>query len=202
MKKATIASVAVTLLLLMFACGEEEGVTPRAPDRVEPTTPANVLKNVAISFNQRDVNLLKAMLGPSFVFYFDPRDVGQRPPGKTYLIPESWSRTEFLQAAKNMFDKAYAINLSIPTGRVGTPGENETTYRADNISLSLLVMIDELNGFIADGGYCNFEFERYESAGGKKYWRLTGWWDRTSEFFDEYPGVEPVSLGKVLVLYR
>jgi hypothetical protein len=64
-----------------------------------------------------------------------------------------------------MFDQAYRINLSIPTSRVGTPGENETTYRADNIPLDLLVMVDEVSGFIIDHGYCNYGFERYESAG-------------------------------------
>ncbi len=199
MKKVIIASVAVAVLTL--ACGEEEGVTPRVPDRVEPTSPANVLKNVAISSNQRDVILLRAMLSENFVFYFDPRDVGQTPPGKHYLIPESWSYAEFWHAVYSMYNKAYSISLSIPTGRVGTPAENETTYRADNINLSLLVMVDEENGFIADGGYCNFEFERYESAG-KKYWRLTNWWDRTSQGYDEYPGLEPMSLGRILAVFN
>jgi hypothetical protein len=200
MRKVLTASIAVAVLTL--ACGEEEGVTPRAPDRLEPTSPANVLKNVAISFNQSDIILLKAMLSEDFVFYFDPRDVGSSPPGSQYRIPESWSYVEFWHALGNMFDKAYSINLSIPTGRVGTPGENETTYRADNISLSLLVMVDELNGFIADKGYCNFEFQRYEGAGGKKYWRLTGWWDRTSQGYDGSPGVAPTSLGRVLAIFR
>ncbi len=200
MKKVITAFIGVSLVLL--ACGGEEGVTPRVPDRVEATTPANVLRNVEIAFNQRDVNLLKAMLSENFVFYFDPRDVGQSPPGKTYIIPESWSYTEFWMALSKMFDNAYRINLSIPTGGVGTPSENETTYRADNVTLSLLVMVDELNGFIAEAGYCNFEFERYESAGGKKYWRLTKWWDRTSQGYDEYPGVESASLGKLLALFR
>ncbi|MEE9457000.1 MAG: hypothetical protein V3W11_07615 [bacterium] len=200
MKKVIIASVAVAVLTL--ACGEEEGVTPRVPDRLEPTTPANVLKNVAISFNQRDVILLKAMLSPDFVFYFDPRDVGQSPPGRpSYRIPESWSYAEFWPALKNMFDKAYSINLSIPTSRVGTPGENETTYKANNINISLLVMVDELNGFIVDPGYCNFEFDKYTTKESKKYWRLTGWWDRTSQGYDEYPAPSPSSLGRVLAMY-
>ncbi len=199
MRKVVIASVAVAALTL--SCFEEEGVTPK-PGPPEPTSPANVLKNVVISFNQKDIKLLKAMLSESFVFYFDPRDVGQSPPGSHYIIPEYWSYTEFLQALKNMFDKAYSINLSITTSRVGTPGENEMTYKAENISISLLVMIDELNGFIADNGYCNYEFERYESAGGKKFWRLTGWWDRTSPRYDEYPGTMPTSIGKIFALYK
>ncbi len=194
-------SLAAAWALTTLACFNEEEPPP-APTHPEPTSPANVLKNVAISFNQRDINLLKAMLGPNFVFYFDPRDVGKNPPGKPgYMIPESWAYVEFWHALNSMFDKAYAINLSIPTGGVGEPGENETTYKADNISLSLLVMVDELNGFIADKGYSNFEFERYESAGGKKHWRLTGWWDRTSQGYDGSPGVEPASLGRVLAMY-
>jgi hypothetical protein len=200
MKKVITGLVVIAVLAL--ACGEEEGVTPTEPNHLVPTSPVNVLKNVEISFNRSDINLLKAMLGPSFVFYFDPRDVGQSPPESQYEIPESWSYTEFWRALNNMFDKAYSINLSIPTSRIGTPGENETTYKAENVRISLLVMIDDLNGFIADGGYCNFAFERYESAAGKKYWRLTKWWDRTSEFFDAYPGVAPTSLGRILALFN
>jgi hypothetical protein len=196
MKKVLIGFVVIAVLAL--ACGEEEGVTPTVPDRFEPTSPVNVLKNVEISFNRRDINLLKAMLSPNFVFYFDPRDVGSNPPGSQYRIPESWSYTEFWQALNNMFRQAYSINLAIPTGRVGSPGENETTYKAENVRISLLVMIDSLNGFIADGGYCNFAFERYDAASGKKYWRLTGWWDRSSEFFDAYPALTPTSVGKIL----
>jgi len=199
MKKVLIASVTVAVLLL--ACGEEEGVTPADPPP-EATTPVNVLKNVEISFNERATKILVSALSENFVFYFDPRDVGQSPPGSEYIIPESWSYTEFWMALNKMFTRAYSISLSIPTGRVGTPGENETTYRADNINLSLLVMVDELNGFIADNGYCNFEFERYDSTAGKKYWRLTAWRDRTSQGYDEYPGVEPASLGRILWLFR
>jgi hypothetical protein len=200
-KNVLIASIAAAALLIL-ACGEEEGVTKPGPERLEPTTPAYVLKNVEMSFNQRDINLLKAMLSEDFVFHFDPRDVGQNPPGSQYVIPETWSYTEFWQAVNNMFRKAYSIDLKIPTSRIGTPGENENTYLAENINISLLVMIDELNGYIAQQGYCNFEFERYEAASGKKYWRLTGWWDRTSEAYDANPGEKPTSLGKVLALYR
>ena len=186
----------------MLACGGEEGVTPRVPDRYEPKTPTCVLENVEIAFNQRDINLLKAMLGPSFVFYFDPRDVGQNPPGSHYVIPESWSYNEFWFAVNMVLVRAHYIDLSTPTNRVGTPGENETKYKADEITIRLLVMVGELNGFIAEKGYCDYEFERYEAAGGKKYWRLTGWWDQTSDVDDENPGIAPTSLGRILSLFK
>jgi hypothetical protein len=196
-----MALCGVVMLVAALACDDgAQGPTPEPPGAASP---AEALEAVALSFNQRDIKVLASALSENFVFYFDLHDVGQRPPGRPeYKIPASWSRTEFSQAVKNMFDKAYSINLSIPTGRVGTPGENETTYRADNVSISLLVMITELDGFIAEKGYCNFEFERYEAAGGKKYWRLTAWWDRTSQGYDENPAVAPTSLGRILALYK
>jgi len=200
MKK--IITLAAAVALLAFACGEEEGVTPPpGPDRLEPTSPAAVLWNVEISFNQHDVDPLKRVLGPDFVFYFDPDDVGQNPPGSEYEIPESWSYAEFYTAVNNLYTEAYSIKLTIPTGNVGTPGENETKFRADNISINLLVMLDELNGYIADQGFCNFAFESYTSEAGKKCWRLTGWWDRTSVPADERSAVHPQSVGKVLAVF-
>lgn len=193
--------LAAALALTTLACFEEEE-TPPPPTQFEPSSPVNVLKNVAASFNQRDINLIKAMLSENFVFHFDPRDVGGSPPGKpNIIIPESWSYTEFWNVLNNMFAKAYSIDLKIPTTRIGTPGKNETTYFAENINLSLLVMLDSLNGYIAQQGYCNFEFERYEAAAGKKCWRLTGWWDRTSQGYDANPGAEPSSIGRVLAIF-
>ena len=201
MKKIILLGMALTLLAL--ACGEEEGVTEPNPHyRLVPTSPCAVLVNVETAFNRRDINLLKAMLSPNFVFYFDPDDVGQTPPGGSYIIPESWSYTEFWQSVKKMFEFAYAISLTIPTGSVGTPDPNATTYKVENISIRILVMIDDLNGYLADTGYCNFAFERYDGPGGGKLWRLAKWWDNTRVSSDEAPGVEPASLGRILALFK
>jgi hypothetical protein len=199
MKKIVITGTALALLAL--ACGEEP-VTPEEGYRLLPTSPVQVLKNVERAFNHRDVNLLKAMLSENFVFYFDPDDVGQNPPGNEYIIPESWSYIEFWMALKRMFTGAHSISLSIPTAGVGAPDPNATTYRADNITIRLLVMIDEINGYLADGGYCNFEFEKYRSGGGAYYWRLTKWWDNTAAAGDANPGASGSSLGKILSLFR
>lgn len=191
--------LAAALALTTLACFEGEETTP-PPKRFEPSSPVNVLKNVEIAFNNRDINLLKAMLSEDFVFYFDPDDVGQHPPGSQYVIPESWSRAEFLKAVANMFAKANQISLSIETAEVGEPAREETEYLAENVPAELLVMVDELNGFIAESTP-TFAFESYRTEGGEKYWRLTKWWDRTSDGYDANPGLEPASLGKVLAMY-
>ncbi len=196
-----LINLALALALLPLACGEEEPPPPPPPSPPEYTSPATVLKAVQISFNRREIDYLKKSLSPDFVFYFDPRDVGQSPPGGRYIIPESWSYDQFTKAAYTMLQVAYSISLLVRVEPLRRPGENVTTYKAEGVTISLLVMIDEYNGCLIDGGYCDFAFERYATEKGERLWRLTGWWDHTSEFFDEYHGVAPFSLGLVLAMY-
>jgi hypothetical protein len=144
-------------------------------------SPANVLKTVEIAYNQNNIQYYKDALSENFVFYFDPDDVGQTPPGGgNYIIPESWTYTEDWNATKRMFEGAHNISLSIYTTGIGTPDPEATIYRAENIKIRLLVMLDEINGYLADAGYCNFEFEKYTNARGEVLWRLTKWWDNTA----------------------
>ncbi|NIT36548.1 MAG: hypothetical protein GTN49_08610 [candidate division Zixibacteria bacterium] len=173
---AALAAATLTFTGCLFSPPEEQPPEP-AP---EMTTPANVLKNIETAYNQKLIENYKKALSASFVFYFDPDDVGQKPPGKEYIIPESWSYTEDWDATENMFENAYSINLTIPTRNVGEPEPTATTFRADNVSINLLVMVDELNGYHADKGYCNFEFEKYKNQEGKDRWRLRKWWDFTA----------------------
>jgi hypothetical protein len=191
----------VAACLLAASCVEEGGTTPGPEGAPEATSPANVLKCVEISFNQTDIKIIVDVLSDGFVFYFDPDDVGQNPPGSNYVIPVSWSCDEFKIVLTNMYRKAFSISLSIPTGGVGTPDPNKTIYKAENVTIKLLVMIDELNGYLADCGYCNFEFERYDGPKGEKLWRLTKWWDNTGVSYDANPGVSPTSVGRVFALF-
>ena len=186
--------------LLALSCFEEGGTTPGPEGPPEATSPANVLKCVEMTFNLREKKIVVDEQSDNFVFYFDPDDVGQNPPGGGYVIPESWSCADFRGAVSNMYRKAFSISLTIPTGRVGTPDPNQPTYKAENISIQLLVMIDELNGYIANG-YCNFEFMRYDGKEGEKLWRLTTWWDNTGVSYDANPGVSPTSVGRVFALF-
>jgi len=175
-----IVGAALAALLFtgcLFSPPEEEPVEP--PPVMN--SPVNVLKTIEIAYNQGNINYYKGALSENFVFYFDPDDVGQTPPnGSKYVIPESWTYTEDWDATQRMFANAYSISLTIPTAGVGEPDPEATTYKAENISIKLLVMIDEVNGFIADTGYCDFEFEEYQNETGADRWRLRKWWDRTA----------------------
>jgi len=193
-----IITLAAALALLAFACGDEEGVTPQEPDRLSPTSPANVLENVELAFNNRDLNLFKDMLSENFVIYFDPDEVGRRP-GAKRPIPESWSYTEIVRRVNDLFETAYYISMSIDKRNVGDPRPAETTFRADNIKVTLIVKETELEGFTYER-YGNVEFEKYRADAGVNYWRITKWWDRARPGYGEYrtslrpsPGKAPVT---------
>jgi hypothetical protein len=195
-KKIIVIGVALTVLLV--ACGEEVTLPPPPP----PNPLIEVLVAVETSFNYKDIRYLENNVSGDFSFHFDADDVGQNPPGSNYVIPASWTRTEFLRTVGSLLERANWVSFDIRTSGLGEPAPNETTYRAENVSIKLLVMVDALNGYIADTGYCNFEFEKYRSEGGADYWRLTEWWDYTSVTGDEAPGLEPASLGRILALYK
>lgn len=194
-----IISLATVLALLALACGEEEPPPPTPPGN----TPAEVLKCVEVSFNQKNIDLLKKSLSPNFVFYANPGGIGRANPKGTppYRFPSSYSYTEFWHIAHNMFNTAYGINLSISTGGVGEPEPEETTFVADHVELSLVVMVDEKRGYLAEG-YCHFEFEKYKDEQGQGWWRLTRWWDDTESGGEGPPGIERVPLWYILSLYE
>jgi hypothetical protein len=187
-KKVILFFAAVVLLA---ACKEESGLGP-GPTHPQPTTPATCLTCVEVSFNQRDIGLLKAMLNESFVFYFNPEDVGQWLPGSGYVIPKSWTRAEFVRAASKILKSVYSVSLSIPTAGVGEPDPGAKTYKAEDINITLLVMIDERNGVLVERGYCDFAFGEYTGEDAHKYWHITEWRDWTYHW----------SLGRFLAMYH
>ncbi len=181
--------LALALALLPLACGEE-GLTPQTPDRLEPASPVDVLENLELAFDNRDIGLFKAMLSTNFVFYFDPRKVGKLPPNEIPRGPESGTYSGIVTWVNDLFENAYFISLSIETGNVGRPDPEENTYRADNIKVTLIVKMDELEGYTYSG-YANAEFEKYAAENGEDYWRIKAWWDRGRDDAGEHRASTP-----------
>jgi hypothetical protein len=84
--------------------------------------------------------------------------------------------------------------MQLPEGDIGAPPEGVTEYTASNIGVSLLVMVDEDNGFFANMGILEFVFEKTNNAG-DEYWRITEWKDYTHT--QNIKSGEPMSLGGV-----
>jgi hypothetical protein len=190
-----VAAAASAFVLGAFGTGCLFGDEPEEPPEVPAMTePKYVLANVEKAFNERDEDLLNECLQADFKFYFDAGDVGRNPPGSEYLIPESWSKGEFTAACGNMFDKAYSISLSIPRDKIGKPKEGVTYFDVKKNPLDIVVMVNELSGYQANQGYCDFGFGR--QADGK--WRMANWYDHTGADY----GDSPATLGKILALYH
>jgi hypothetical protein len=190
-----VGAAANALVLAALGTGCLFGDEPEEPPEVPAMTePKYVLANVEHAFNERDKALLGDCLQGDFTFYFDPGDVGQNAPGSEYRIPESWSKAEFMAACRNIFDKAYTISLSIPRDKIGKPKEGVTYFLVEKNPLDILVMVDELNGYQANQGYCDFGFG--QQANGE--WRMANWHDYTGA----HNADEPATLGKILALYH
>lgn len=172
MKNALIGVVLISLLSLGCFQEEEE---PGSPKWYDPATPANVLRNIAIAFNNCDGDLLRDMISDDFVFYFDPSDVGRVVGGN--IIPEYWTYDEFREATMNLFSQAYSVKLTVDADHVGEPGAGTESYYAPEIETFLVVMVDEVSGF-SGGSLCDYEFEAYEGKAGGEFWHLTKWTDK------------------------
>jgi len=182
-----VGAAASTFALAALGTGCLFGNEPEEPPEVPAMTePKYVLASVEKAFNERDKDLLDDCLQADFTFYFDAGDVGRNPPGSEYLIPESWSKAEFTGASANMFDEARY--------KIGKPKEGVTYFDVKKNPLDIVVMVDELNGYRANQGYCDFGFGR--QAGGQ--WRMVNWYDHTGADY----GDRPTTLGKILALYH
>ena len=195
----TMLIAAALAAALLLACGGDDEITTPTP--VVNDTPANCLKVVEGSWNSRDYHRYRATLSPNFVFYFNPNDIGDDVEG--YIIPVSWDYVEMNAAIQHMFNEAYSIKISIPTSGVGTPGDEDTIWHAENVNIGFELLTSPGNGWRIGAGYCNFEFEKYEDNGAD-HWRLTKWWDYTREAraAASIPGLAPASLGRVLAFFN
>lgn len=184
MRRVLLSFIAIGLLSV--GCSD---VIDESPTTGIPPSPAIVAYYLELSVNKRDINLYKQCLSPHFTFYFHPDNTAEEL-GEGYVIPESWGYDEDWNAMQNMFTEAYDISFAIAENDIGEPADGATTYLAEDIPISLLVMIDSDNSFLAEGT-CDFTFETYESNG-KTYWRIKDWWDGTTG-----KEIEPATIGMI-----
>jgi hypothetical protein len=183
-------------LLLSFTACDDSGTTPPP---LPGNTPAEVLELIEDYFSGRDVIDLERLLTADFVFYFDDSDVGTLV--GDYIIPESWTLTDFLSAVSRVFDNAYSIDISITSANVGEPGSDDTTYTAENIQIQFLVFVDTVNGYLAQG-FVTFEFEAVYNEKNEKEWRVAAWRDFTSPTESGGRSVTEASFGEILAIFH
>lgn len=178
LKKKIMAGVAAAALLTV-ACPFEPPGNGTGEPPAGFTTPAGVLELIEQSYNERDIEKYKSALKRDvFVFYFNPADVGETVNG--YVIPQSWTYTEDTSATKNMFEKAYDVDLLIFTENIPKPEPGATEFYITQVHIDLKVMENESKGYRAYYGYCNFKFVNTGTSE-EPHWLLTTWWDFTRD---------------------
>jgi hypothetical protein len=191
MRAIFIIGFLLTLVLAFIGCNEE-GTTPTPGN-----TPAYVLRSLIYAFNNRDAEMLDLALSDDFTFHFDPRDVGNDMGG--YMIPDSWGRDSHLAACGNMFEQAYSIDFDVVYETIGNPDDGADEFDASKVKIRLLIMVDPLNGFLAEG-FCDFKLVN-ENLGGTDNWVVTDWWDYTAHH-GTLGLTRESSLGSILAMYR
>jgi hypothetical protein len=199
MRPITLLPIILALALLILSCSEEN--PPTGPEGwQELTSPFNTLWDVRYCFNHfEETDMSKwfaTLVSDDFVFYFDPDDIGDNV--GEYTIPAFWTKDEFVNAVRNLFKQAYSITLNIPVLEqgeevFGKPAEGDTTFLKSNVTINLIVMVNEETGYQAQG-FCDFRF----SKGSDGLWRLCEWRDHTSS---QLLSIQPASLGEILAMF-
>jgi hypothetical protein len=86
----------------MIACADDSTTAPApGPPKIQdPQDPIDVLYNVQLSYNQRNIAQYDKLLDTDFVFYPSAKDV-------VAGLPDHWGRAEDVLYTSRMFDKGY-----------------------------------------------------------------------------------------------
>jgi len=183
----------IVILLLSFTACDDAGMP--APLSPNGNTPGQVLMSLENAFNDRDIDILGAALTSDFTFHFDPLDVGYDVGG--YIMPDSWSRGDFLAACGNMFENAQSIDAEIEFESVDDPDDGIDEFTAYTILVRLYVEEDEQNDYLAQDP-CDFRFVD-RGADGTDNWVISDWWD--DFLYGTLESPVHVSLGWILASY-
>jgi hypothetical protein len=96
-----ICSAALLGTVVLDGCGNDEGAFKPAPVILDPSSPDNVLNNLAVSYDGRDMEEFGKLLDGGFTFRFTHHDVVQF----EELVPDEgqWSRSEEIETTDFMF---------------------------------------------------------------------------------------------------
>lgn len=121
------------LFLSLLACPWDPPQRPPDDDDPEdpykpPTSISNILDNLRLSYTNMDDVAYEKLLDDSYLFVFDPRDLGD----EIGWYDETWGRSEEIDSARNMFagqenrngQVAQEIRLAFDAGQPQVSDEN------------------------------------------------------------------------------
>ena len=114
------------ILLVLVGCPfspdkNKEPIDPPVSEYLERTSISNVLYNLKLSYNKKNIEEYKLLLHSEFTNVFDPNDIGGE-----HDIPESWGYADEVASATNLFGNQ----------------PNADGYRCETISLAFTAGAD------------------------------------------------------------
>lgn len=200
-------------LLLLVACSEDDSPVIPPPDPVYKSLAnrSDVLNNLELAWNDRNLTRYEQILDSGFTFFLSPGDVGGS-------IPEQWGRADEILQTSRLFDR----NLSDPnfprvTSLVvdiefeGAPiqwveesGPGETWYSAVIFYDFMIHVVPDLTYIPVPGARGRFTVRNAGTEEAPK-WQLVEWHDLGGGLLATAAtpaSTEESTWGKVKSLYR
>lgn len=187
----TLLLASAVALMLFTGCTD---IVPPIPveEYKDPTSPANVLDNLRISYRNKDEERYAQTLADDFTFHFDPATLSQRPE-----LPQYWNRFEDSTQTARLFnsDQIGEIRIQLTFNRnaedVNEVGREH--WKLIYITNELLEVDqkpqpgeEEGTTFLVEGQIQKFYFRRGKSEGdtlgspSSQDWFITEWRDQGS----------------------
>jgi hypothetical protein len=177
--------IAVVLAFTLAPGCNEHATGPDPPDYLPQDSPENVIANLELAYNARDLDAYARLFAEDFVFQFDPQDLTDRglPPGMVFRFEDDSLST------RHMFRNEIAdrdlhvsrirleltFNASVPVNEPGHEGErrilvSNTSLRVDTQSDFTMVVA---------GDRAEFFFRRGRTPGASEstVWYIVRWRD-------------------------
>jgi hypothetical protein len=183
--------LAVTLSLLGGCSDDSKKVIedPIPDPYTKPTSVSNVLYNLKLSYNLRDLAKYRECFVDEYVYVFDPVDVGGE-----HNIPELWGKADEILSAAHLFAnqpnvdgyRCDSLSLSFTAG-VEQPSSIDGSWRMVTLSQVQLIVYaqQEDNGeplwYEVNNDRADLHFVRtaeVEPVSGERIWKIVYWVDK------------------------
>jgi len=229
-RKLSLPVLAIVVAASLVSCFEDGGNTTIGPGHppkssyktLDADGPRdNVLFNLQLSWNDRNIARYDELLDADFIFYFSAADVSGG-----IVSGEYWSRAQEINASKNVFDPNYSnptqepvqdIDLALvypsgdgewtpfdPQDPVKYPGE---TWYQKIVVYNLTVQLPGDFQYVGRNKQAEFTV-RAAAADSKQIWQIVIWLDDAGSGFSDFVRtrrfagiVEETTWGRVKSLY-
>jgi hypothetical protein len=100
---------ATLLVITGLGCGDDKVTNPKVSPYLEPTSPSNVVANLQLAYQRREIDEYAKLLAPEFIFKFQPVDAQE-------IAKEFWTRDEDLAGTGALFGAAVVTSIAVSLG--------------------------------------------------------------------------------------